>query len=61
MILEIQGKTDSFRIRYGVTVYQVVNRTTNGAGEPATADQLLVLPRTTTRRLPTVSWPHGTA
>ncbi|SFX60368.1 hypothetical protein OH786_01295 [Streptomyces atratus] len=60
VILELQGKINSSRVRYGVTAYQVVYRTTNSAGEPAAASQLLVLPRTTSRRLPAVSWLHGT-
>src|SRR6476620_5186929 len=34
VILELQGKINSSRVRYGVTAYQVVYRTTNSAGEP---------------------------
>ncbi|MFJ7194105.1 MULTISPECIES: hypothetical protein [unclassified Streptomyces] len=60
VVLELRGKTDSSRVRYGVTVYQVVYRPTNSAGEPTPAGQLLVLPGTTAHRLPTVSWLHGT-
>ncbi|MCX4734305.1 S9 family peptidase [Streptomyces sp. NBC_01363] len=58
--LELRGKIDSSQVRYGVTAYQVVYRTTNSAGEPTTASQLLVLPKTVGHRLPTVSWLHGT-
>ncbi|MEU9464888.1 lipase family protein [Streptomyces sp. NPDC048312] len=43
-----------------MTAYQVVYRTTNSAGEPTTASQFLVLPKTFGRRLPTVAWLHGT-
>ncbi|MEV5199358.1 lipase family protein [Streptomyces sp. NPDC053720] len=57
---ELQGKVDSSQVRHGVTAYQVAYRTTNSAGEPTTASQLLVLPRTFGRRLPTVAWLHGT-
>jgi hypothetical protein len=60
VVAELQGKVDSSQVRHGVTAYQVVYRTTNSAGEPTTASQLLVLPKTFERRLPTVSWLHGT-
>ncbi|WP_326763775.1 hypothetical protein OG978_03720 [Streptomyces sp. NBC_01591] len=57
---ELQGKIDSSQVRYGVTAYQVVYRTTNSAGDPTIASQLIVLPKTAGRRLSTVSWLHGT-
>ncbi|MEU9314848.1 hypothetical protein [Streptomyces sp. NPDC048295] len=60
VILKLRKKTDASWVRCGVTVYQAVNRPTNRTREPTTAGQLLVLPRTTARRLPTVSWLHGT-
>ncbi|MFE6494861.1 alpha/beta hydrolase family protein [Streptomyces sp. NPDC057748] len=57
---ELQGKIGSSQVRHGVTAYQILYRTTNSAGEPTTASQLLVLPKTFGRHLPTVSWLHGT-
>lgn len=57
---ELQGKVESDQVRHGVTAYQVVYRTTNSAGEPTTASQFLVLPKTFGRHLPTVAWLHGT-
>ncbi|MCX4399085.1 MULTISPECIES: lipase family protein [unclassified Streptomyces] len=57
---ELQGEVESDLVRHGVTAYQVVYRTTNSAGEPTTASQFLVLPKTVGRHLPTVAWLHGT-
>ncbi|MBZ4014450.1 lipase family protein [Streptomyces purpurogeneiscleroticus] len=57
---ELRGKIDSSRVRYGVTAYRVTYRTTDSAGAPTTASQLVVLPRNGARRLSTVSWLHGT-
>ncbi|MEW2132005.1 hypothetical protein [Streptomyces sp. NPDC005435] len=57
---ELQGKIDSSRVRYGVTAYRVAYRTTDSAGAPTTASQLVVLPRNGARHLSTVSWLHGT-
>lgn len=56
----LRGKIDSSRVRYGVTAYQVVYRTTNSSGAPTTASQLVVLPRNAGHRLSPVSWLHGT-
>ncbi|MGA5407613.1 alpha/beta hydrolase family protein [Streptomyces lavendulocolor] len=57
---ELQGKIDPSQVRYGVTAYRVTYRTTDSAGAPTTASQLVVLPKSGARRLPTVSWLHGT-
>ncbi|CAM5230566.1 hypothetical protein GCM10010329_80220 [Streptomyces spiroverticillatus] len=57
---ELHEKIDASRVRYGVTAYRVVYRTTNSAGAPTTASQLVVLPKNRTRHLSTVSWLHGT-
>ncbi|MFI5803645.1 lipase family protein [Streptomyces sp. NPDC051561] len=57
---ELSGEIDVSRVRYGVTAYQVLYRTTNSAGAPTTASQLLVLPKNRARHLSTVSWLHGT-
>ncbi|MFJ2741401.1 lipase family protein [Streptomyces sp. NPDC087440] len=57
---QLQGKIDASQVRYGVTAYRVVYRTTNSSGAATTASQLVVLPRSTARRLTTVSWLHGT-
>ncbi|MER5302490.1 hypothetical protein ABT039_23915 [Streptomyces lasiicapitis] len=48
------------KVRHGVTAYRVAYRTTNSAGAPTTASQLVVLPKSRTRHLSTVSWLHGT-
>ncbi|MFF3172603.1 lipase family protein [Streptomyces sp. NPDC057900] len=56
----LQGQIDSSEVRYGVTAYRVVYRTTNSSGAPTTASQLVALPRSTAHRLTTVSWLHGT-
>ncbi|MFE4873523.1 lipase family protein [Streptomyces sp. NPDC056682] len=57
---QLQGKIDSSQVRYGVTAYRVAYRTTDSAGAPTTASQLVVLPKNEAHRLPTVSWLHGT-
>ncbi|MFI1105882.1 lipase family protein [Streptomyces melanogenes] len=57
---ELRGTFDSSQVRYGVTAYRVTYRTTDSAGAPTTASQLVVLPRNGTRRLSAVSWLHGT-
>ncbi|MFV0136143.1 alpha/beta hydrolase family protein [Streptomyces sp. HMX87] len=57
---ELQGKIDSSQVRYGVSAYQVVYRTTDSSGAPTRASQLVVLPKSEARRLPTVVWLHGT-
>ncbi|MFI6682861.1 alpha/beta hydrolase family protein [Streptomyces sp. NPDC050485] len=57
---ELQGKIDSSQVRFGVTAYRVAYRTTDSAGAATTASQLVVLPKNAARRLPTVSWLHGT-
>ncbi|MFG3282656.1 hypothetical protein [Streptomyces sp. NPDC048111] len=43
-----------------MSAYRVVYRTTGSTGAPTTASQLVVLPRSAARRLPVVSWLHGT-
>ncbi|PKV83208.1 lipase family protein [Streptomyces sp. TLI_146] len=57
---ELRGTFDSSQVRYGVTAYRVTYRTTDSAGAPTTASQLVVLPTNGTRYLSTVSWLHGT-
>ncbi|GAA2918978.1 hypothetical protein GCM10020221_14030 [Streptomyces thioluteus] len=57
---ELRGEIDSSQVRFGVTAYRVAYRTTNSAGAPTTASQLVVLPRNKARRLSAVSWLHGT-
>ncbi|MFJ8183649.1 lipase family protein [Streptomyces sp. NPDC096105] len=57
---ELRGKIDSSQVRYGVTAYRVTYRTTDSAGAPTTASQLVVLPKNRARHLSTVSWLHGT-
>ncbi len=57
---ELRGKIDSSQVRYGVTAYRVSYRTTDSAGAPTTASQLVVLPKNGARHLSTVSWLHGT-
>lgn len=57
---ELQGKINSSQVRYGVTAYRVTYRTTDSAGTPTTASQLVVLPKNRARHLSTVSWLHGT-
>ncbi|WP_433544322.1 lipase family protein (plasmid) [Streptomyces sp. CA-294286] len=57
---ELRGKIDSSRVRHGVTAYRVTYRTTDSAGAPTTASQLVVLPKNRARHLSTVSWLHGT-
>ncbi|MFF1921279.1 hypothetical protein ACFVW8_11980 [Streptomyces sp. NPDC058221] len=57
---QLTGRIDSAQVRYGVTAYRVVYRTTNSSGAPTTASQLVTLPRSTAHRLTTVSWLHGT-
>ncbi|MEU3597242.1 hypothetical protein ABZ714_00685 [Streptomyces sp. NPDC006798] len=56
-----QGGIDTSRVRYGVTRYRVLYRTTDSTGAPTTASQLVVLPRNGERALSTVSWLHGTS
>ncbi|MFD9902798.1 hypothetical protein [Streptomyces sp. NPDC059063] len=60
VVRELHDKIDSSQVRHGVTAYRVAYRTTNSAGAPTTASQLVVLPRNRTHRLSTVSWLHGT-
>ncbi|MER7829546.1 hypothetical protein [Streptomyces sp. NPDC095602] len=57
---QLHGKIDSSRVRYGVTAYRVTYRTTDSAGAPTTASQLVVLPKRRARHLTAVSWLHGT-
>lgn len=57
---ELKGKINWPRVRHGVTAYRVAYRTTDSAGTPTTASQLVVLPKSRTPRLSTVSWLHGT-
>ncbi|MFF4531753.1 hypothetical protein ACFY1P_21085 [Streptomyces sp. NPDC001407] len=57
---KVDGKIESSQVRYGVTAYRVTYRTTDSAGAPTTASQLVVLPKNRARHLPTVSWLHGT-
>ncbi|MGN5635117.1 hypothetical protein [Streptomyces sp. AC154] len=56
----LRGQIDSSQVRYGVTAYRVVYRTTNSSGAPTTASQLVALPRSAAHRLTAVSWLHGT-
>ncbi|MFD9591209.1 lipase family protein [Kitasatospora sp. NPDC059973] len=60
----LRGEIDSTQVRYGVTAYRVTYRvtyrTSDSAGSPTTASQLVVLPRSGARDLPVVSWLHGT-
>ncbi|MFJ1749833.1 alpha/beta hydrolase family protein [Streptomyces sp. NPDC088116] len=51
---------DNSRVRYDVTWYRVLYRTTDSAGAPTVASQLVVLPHSQDRALPVVSWLHGT-
>ncbi|MFJ2172502.1 alpha/beta hydrolase family protein [Streptomyces sp. NPDC087851] len=51
---------DSSRVRYDVTWYRVLYRTTDSDGAPVVASQLVVLPGNQVRTLPVVSWLHGT-
>ncbi|NUP21199.1 MAG: hypothetical protein HOZ81_35065 [Streptomyces sp.] len=60
MARELRGEFDSSQVRYGVTAYRVTYRTTDSAGAPTTASQLVVLPKNGARHLSTVSWLHGT-
>ncbi|MEU1827203.1 lipase family protein [Streptomyces abikoensis] len=57
---ELKGKIDSSQVRYGVTAHRVTYRTTDSAGAPTTASQLVVLPKNGAHHLTTVSWLHGT-
>ncbi|MFF5973451.1 alpha/beta hydrolase family protein [Streptomyces sp. NPDC012769] len=57
---ELRGKIDSSQVRHGVTAHRMTYRTTDSAGAPTTASQLVVLPKNGARHLPTVSWLHGT-
>ncbi|MFF7725782.1 lipase family protein [Streptomyces sp. NPDC008001] len=57
---ELRGKIDSSQVRYGVTAYRVTYRTTDSAGSPTIASQLVALPKNKAHRLSTVSWLHGT-
>jgi hypothetical protein len=57
---ELRGKIDASQVRYGVTAYRMTYRTTDSAGAPTTASQLVVLPKNGARRLTAVSWLHGT-
>jgi hypothetical protein len=50
---------DPATVRYGVDAYRLVYRTVDAHARPTTASGLLVLPRTGTRRLRTVSFTHG--
>ncbi|MEU5164001.1 hypothetical protein AB0G74_30905 [Streptomyces sp. NPDC020875] len=56
-----RGGIDASRVRYDVTRYRVLYRTTDSTGAPVTASQLVVLPRNGQRALPAVSWLHGTS
>jgi pimeloyl-ACP methyl ester carboxylesterase len=51
---------DAASVRYGVDTYRLVYRTIDARGRATTASGLLVLPRSTERRLATVSFTHGT-
>ncbi|WP_306806435.1 hypothetical protein [Streptomyces sp. DH12] len=55
-----EADIDASRVRYGATWYRVLYRTTDSAGAPTTASQLVVLPHTRRATLPVVSWLHGT-
>ncbi|MEV5568382.1 hypothetical protein AB0L54_36850, partial [Streptomyces sp. NPDC052196] len=57
---QLRGQIDASQVRFGVTAYRVEYRTTDSAGAPTTASQLVVLPDNAAHRLPTVSWLHGT-
>ncbi|MER0447056.1 lipase family protein [Streptomyces sp. Edi4] len=57
---QLRGQIDAAQVRFGVTAYRVEYRTTDSAGAPTTASQLVVLPKNDAHRLPTVSWLHGT-
>ena len=46
--------------RYGVRTYRLVYRTVSAKGQPTTASGLLAAPITGARRLPVVSFTHGT-
>jgi hypothetical protein len=48
------------RVRYGVDAIELTYATIGVDGTPTTASGLLVLPRTRSRHLPTVSYAHGT-
>jgi pimeloyl-ACP methyl ester carboxylesterase len=47
-------------VRYGVSGYRLVYRTIDVHGKPTTASGLVVLPDGGPRRLPTISYEHGT-
>ncbi|MFF1922817.1 lipase [Streptomyces sp. NPDC058221] len=47
-------------VRHGVVAYRLVYRTIDAHGRPTTASGLFVTPLHTERRLPTVSFAHGT-
>lgn len=49
------------RVRYGPAAYRVLYRTVNAAGQPVRASGLVAFPSGGPRRLPLVSYDHGTA
>ncbi|MFF1460223.1 lipase [Streptomyces sp. NPDC058330] len=51
---------DDGTVRHGVVAYRLVYRTVDAHGRPTTASGLLALPLSEERRLPTVSFAHGT-
>lgn len=57
---ELQGELDTSQVRYGVTAYRVTYHTTDSAGTPTIASQLVVLPKNRAPHLTTISWLHGT-
>ncbi len=51
---------DTGSVRHAVVAYRLIYRTVDTAGRPTTASGLLALPLSGERRLPTVSFAHGT-
>jgi hypothetical protein len=51
---------DRRAVRNGVDTYRLIYHTVDPQGRPTTASGLLALPRDDRRRLPTVSYAHGT-
>lgn len=51
---------DTSSVRHGVDLYLMTYRTTDVDGHPTTASALVVLPRTRSTTLRTVTWLHGT-
>ncbi len=56
----IKQGLDTGRVRHGLTAYRVAYRTIDPEGRPTVASQLVALPDTKKRLLPTASYLHGT-